>query len=191
MDRWSRKKINSKLDICKLMVCICHSHNSCNKDMFLKIAQPAEYPFSDSLKQLLKECLNTNDRVRFCFKYASRERPEQFMVTLDRYVSLLSNKHDYHFVISMDSNDGTMNNDRIKEYLKTKRKQVQLEYYYGESKNKIEAINRDMIAPTFNILVLVSDDMIPQVQGYDDIIVRNFKEKCLDYDGMLSFNDGY
>ena len=52
-------KINSKLDISKLMVCICHSQNSCNKDMFLKIAQPAEYPFSDSLRRLLKECLMT------------------------------------------------------------------------------------------------------------------------------------
>ena len=112
------------------------------------------------------------------------------MSTLDRYVSLLSNNHDYHFVISMDSNDGTMNNDRIKEYLKTKRKQVQLEYYYGESKNKIEAINRDMIAPMFNILVLISDDMIPEIQGFDDIIVNKFREHFPDFDGMLNFNDG-
>jgi len=187
-------KVNSKLDISKLMVCVCHSKNTCNKDMFLKLGNPADYVFTDETKELVRSCVQspTNDkRVRICFKYPSRERPEQFQKTLDTYVSLLSGKHDYHFVVSMDTNDTTMNTDHIKNYLNNKRLKVQLEYYYGESKNKVDAINRDMIAPTFNILVLVSDDMIPQVQGYDDIIVRNFKEKCPDYDGMLNFNDGY
>ena len=140
---------------------------------------------------MISECAGCNSRVRLCFKYATRERPVQFMKTLDTYLDLLSYKYDYHFVISMDTNDTSMNTDTIKEYLNKKRQIVQLEYFYGESKNKIDAINRDMIAPTFNILVLISDDMIPEIQGYDDIIVNEFAKHYPDYDGMLNFNDGF
>ena len=183
-------KVNCKLDISKLMVCVCHKQNTCNKEMFLKLGSPAEYPLSEELKMLIYSCTNSSSRVRICFKYATRERPEQFQKTLDTYFQLLSWKHDYHFVISMDSDDVSMNNDHIKEYLNKKRGQVQLEYYYGVSKNKIDAINRDMLAPSFNILVLISDDMIPIVQHYDDIIVQSFEKYCPSFDGMLNFNDG-
>ena len=185
------QKVNAKLDISKLMVCVCHNNNTCNKEMFLKLAKPAEFPLSEEIMNMIRECSGCNSRVRFCFKYATRERPVQFMKTLDTYLELLSYKHDYNFVISMDTNDTSMNNDTIKEYLNKKRQIVQLEYFYGESKNKIDAINRDMIAPTFNILVLISDDMIPEVQGYDDIIVNEFSKHYPDYDGMLNFNDGF
>lgn len=184
-------KVNCKLDISKLMVCVCHSKNTCNKDMFLKLGTPADYPFSDETKALVEKCVHAQTRVRICFKYATRKRPDQFKSTLETYLSLLSRKHDYHFVISMDSDDDTMNTEDMKTYLNTMRRKIQLEYYYGVSKNKIDAINRDMIAPTFDILVLISDDMIPQVQDYDDIIVQNFKKSFPDYDGMLNFNDGY
>ena len=91
----------------------------------------------------------------------------------------------------MDSDDETMNNDEMQTYLNGIRRNIQLEYYYGVSKNKVDAINRDMIAPTFDVLVLISDDMIPQVQNYDDVIVQNFKTSFPDYDGMLNFNDGH
>ena len=186
-------KVNAKLDISKLMVCVCHNKNTCNKEMFLQLGIPAEYPFSDELKKLVHDCVYSPthvSRVRICFKYPSRSRPEQFMKVLDLYTSMLSMKHDYHFVISMDDNDDTMNNDRIKEYLNTKRKHFQIEYYYGKSKNKVDAINRDMIAPIFDILVLISDDMIPQVHGYDDVIIKHFETHFPDYDGMLNYNDG-
>ena len=187
------QKVNAKLDISKLMVCVCHPKNTCNKRMFLSLGTPADYVFDDSLKQLVYDCIHHplyEKRVRICFKYATRSRPNQFKTTLDLYMLYLSNKHDYHFVVSMDTDDTTMNNDDIRSYLNTKRKQYQLEYYYGTSKNKIDAINRDMLAPSFDILVLISDDMIPQVQDYDDIIVHEFQETFPTYDGMLNFNDG-
>ena len=187
-------KVNAKLDISKLMVCICHTKNTCNKEMFLQLGKNAEYPFSTELQQLVLRCVEApiyKDRTRICFKYATRERPEQFMKTLDLYTSMLSKKHDYHFVISMDTDDLTMNNDTIKTYLQTKREHVQLEFAYGVSKNKIDAINRDMIAPAFHILVLISDDMLPVMNDFDDIIVQNFLQYFPEYDGMLNFNDGF
>jgi hypothetical protein len=159
--------------------------------MFLKLGTPADYPFSDEMKALVEQCVHAQTRARICFKYATRKRPDQFKSTLETYLSLLSRKHDYHFVISMDSDDESMNTEDIKTYLNAVRRKIQLEYYYGVSKNKIDAINRDMVAPTFDILVLISDDMIPQVKDYDDIIVQNFKKSFPDYNGMLNFNDGY
>ena len=59
------------------------------------------------------------------------------------------------------------------------------------NKNKIEAINADMEGRDFDILLLASDDMIPQQEGYDTIIRQNFKKFFPDTDGVLWFNDGY
>lgn len=186
-------KVNAKLDISKLMVCVCHTKNTCNKHMFLANGTPADYIMPDNVKNIINECINHPlylSRTRICFKYPSRGRPEQFKTCFETYTRLLSKKHDYHFVISMDTNDTTMNTDDIKTFLTEKRKEYQLEYYYGESKNKIDAVNRDMLAPSYDILVLISDDMIPQVENFDDIIVEEFKRSFPDYDGMLNFNDG-
>jgi hypothetical protein len=62
----------------------------------------------------------------------------------------------------------------------------------GRSNSKIEAINRDMPHhSTFDILLLASDDMIPIVYGYDDIIRTKMRENFPDGDGVLWFNDGF
>jgi hypothetical protein len=63
---------------------------------------------------------------------------------------------------------------------------------YGTSANKIDAINRDMeLAGAWDVLLLASDDMIPEAQGYDDIIREKMKATYPDLDGVLWFNDGY
>ena len=62
----------------------------------------------------------------------------------------------------------------------------------SESKNKVDAINRDMSrAPPFDIVLLASDDMIPVVKGYDTIIRTKMKKLYPDTDGVLWFYDGY
>jgi hypothetical protein len=43
----------------------------------------------------------------------------------------------------------------------------------------------------FDIVLLASDDMIPQVQGYDSIIRINMKKYYPNTDGILWFFDGY
>jgi hypothetical protein len=64
--------------------------------------------------------------------------------------------------------------------------------FYGNNKSKIEAVNADMekIEYPWDIVVLVSDDMIPQVRGYDDVIRNYMLSKFPDTDGILWFNDG-
>ena len=67
-----------------------------------------------------------------------------------------------------------------------------IECVIGEPNGKIDAINRDVPDPKeFDILLLASDDMIPMVQGYDDIIRNKMKLYYPDTDGVLFFNDGY
>jgi hypothetical protein len=66
------------------------------------------------------------------------------------------------------------------------------EIYYGNSTNKIEAVNADIanIQWPWDIVVIVSDDMVPQVKGYDDILRSHMIAKFSDTDGILWLNDG-
>lgn len=120
------------------------------------------------------------------FKYASRGRSKWFKETLCRWQSMLSGKHDCRFVISLDNDDQTMNNDQVKFWLNHRK----IEYHFGDHKTKIEAINADMQGQDFDILVVVSDDMWPEVFGFDDIIATDMQEKFPDLDGALHYNDG-
>jgi len=64
--------------------------------------------------------------------------------------------------------------------------------YYSPNTTKIEACNANMheIGWDWEIVVLVSDDMIPQVRGWDDIIRNHMMAKYPDTDGILWLNDG-
>ncbi len=64
--------------------------------------------------------------------------------------------------------------------------------YYGNSKTKIEAVNADMISIpwAWDMVVLVSDDMVPQVKGYDDILRNRMLTHYPDTNGILWVNDG-
>src|SRR3990167_2043279 len=127
--------------------------------------------------------------MEILFKYPTRGRPQWFKRTLEMYYSLLSGKFKYKFLIAMDIDDESMNNNEMREFLDSK---SNLKYYYSYHKSKIEAVNSGMdIFSDFDILVLVSDDMIPIVKGYDQIIVESMKKYFPDTDGALHFNDGF
>jgi hypothetical protein len=120
-------------------------------------------------------------------KFPTRNRPEKFFKALDSYYSLLSGKQNVKFLITCDTDDITMNNPDVIEKLK---QYNNLEIIFGNNKTKIEAINYGLDNQKFNIILLASDDMIPVVQGYDDIIVNSMYEHIPDFDGILWFNDG-
>jgi len=127
--------------------------------------------------------------MKLLIKFPTRARKNKFLVTLRKYYTFLSKKHDVHFLISMDEDDVEMNNDFVREVLNT---YENLTYYYGNSKTKVEAINVDLDKHTdWDIVVLASDDMIPQLKGYDDVIIENMKSNFPDTDGILFFNDGF
>jgi hypothetical protein len=61
--------------------------------------------------------------------------------------------------------------------------------FYSNNTSKIQAVNADMDKVDWNwdIVILVSDDMIPKVKGYDDIIRSNMTP---DLDRIVWVNDG-
>ncbi len=125
--------------------------------------------------------------MKILFKYPTYKRPDWFKFTLEKYISMLSNKYDYEFRITLNTDDCTMNCDAMKSYMNSK---PNLKYFYGKHKTKIEAVNADMNDVEFDILVLVSDDMIPQMKGFDVLIVEAMLEHFPDMDGALHFDDG-
>lgn len=126
--------------------------------------------------------------AKIVIKFPTRSRPEKFKKVFQKYIDFLSGKHDVRFVITMDEDDDTMNTPEMKEWLDSL--DIDMKYNYGESKTKIEACNADLEGESGDILVLISDDMTPCFEGYDDIISMGFDEVFPDYIGAIKFNDG-
>lgn len=116
------------------------------------------------------------------FKCTSRSRPEKMKRAIDSIVNLVSPECDYFIQISLDEDD------------------PQLAKYYEligawheiiarTSKNKIDAINRDMdfVDRWWDILINVSDDQVFVKQHFDKDIVN-----AMDFntDTFLHFPDG-
>lgn len=138
--------------------------------------------------------MNTN--LKILFKLTTRSRPEKAFKTIN---SVLDNivSNNYHFLISCDADDLSMNNDEVKQELNSliSRSNLKFTYVYGESKNKIDAINRDLnfIPQDWDILVNVSDDQLFIRKGFDDIIREAFINQNLmhpDLDLFVHFPDG-
>jgi hypothetical protein len=130
--------------------------------------------------------------VRLLIKFPTRGRPARFFEALERYRELLSGKHEVRFVISLDEDDAAMNVPSIIDALK---RGYGATVRVGPPEGKIAACNRDVPDPgeaegetarwPWDVLLLASDDMIPEVHGYDDVIARAF-EACTEEGPILA-----
>lgn len=119
-------------------------------------------------------------------KFPTRNRPHKF---LQVYNKLLETSNDIQTLVSYDSDDPTMTPEIVQQAIRMSESIVLIS---GESKSKIDACNRDVNKiPAWDIVVLMSDDMIPQVEGWDDIMREDMKENFPDTDGALWYHDGY
>ena len=101
-----------------------------------------------------------NDSKHLLLNYATRQRPDKFMKNLDAYLSKASGNHKITVVVSMDKDDLLCNNPHFRKFLDNKKSEtVDIIYSYGESKGKIDAINRDVPATPWDILISTADDM--------------------------------
>ena len=124
--------------------------------------------------------------MKFLFKFPSRGRPNKFKETLQLHLMHLSNKNEYKFIFTFDEDDDTMNNDDIKNFIKTLN--IDFKIFYGENKNKIEAINANLSDEDYDVLILIADDMIPQVMEYDEIIKNIIETSENGTDTIIHFN---
>ncbi len=128
--------------------------------------------------------------MKLLVKFPTRGRKDKFFSTLDKYHEYCNDIENTLFLISIDSDDEEMNNqetiDKILSYKNTN-------LVIGNSISKIDAVNRDIsnLEYEWDILLLASDDMIPQIKGYDVIIKENMLFNYPDTDGILWFNDGF
>jgi len=127
--------------------------------------------------------------MKILIKFPTKGRTFKFFNVLKSYYTMCDDLDNIKFLITLDTDDKLMNQpgviDMFKEY-------KNLTYVYGESKSKIDAVNRDInIDDDWDIILLASDDMLPKVKGYDTIIRNKMNELYPDTDGVLWFNDGY
>jgi len=100
---------------------------------------------------------------------------------------MMSDDCDFTFIVSMNQDDATMNNEVMQEFLN---KFDNLAYFYGTHSSKIVACNADIVTDDWDIVILVSDDMIPVVKDFDKIITGLMEDRFPDTNGALHFNDG-
>jgi hypothetical protein len=132
--------------------------------------------------------------MKILLKCPTRSRPQSVLATLSAYVRLATQKDSLGIAVSCDADDTSMTRNLVKEELSRTLAPVEWKnVYYGQSKSKIEACNANMseIDYPWDIVVLVSDDMIPQVSGWDDVIRSHMMSRFPDTNGILWFNDGY
>lgn len=131
-------------------------------------------------------------KYKILFKFASRERPEKLINGLSNIIDNLADRENYHIVVSLDENDRITNTNYVLAKLKPYLENNNVTAYTGESKSKIDAINRDMENHTdWDILVNFSDDMQFQYEGFDDIIRLDMARHFIDTDGVLHYSDGF
>lgn len=123
---------------------------------------------------------------KILYKFASRNRPEKFFKAVDNIIEM-SRSDDYMIMATLDIDDPTMANavvrDKINSY------GSKLKAYYGTSKSKVDAINRDMdLAPDADILIVMSDDMEFIVPGFDYRIINDMGRSVNPL--ALHYNDG-
>ena len=116
--------------------------------------------------------------MKILFNYTTRSRPELFERGLKSIIDNCTSDK-YKILVTVDENDATMfkywNDPRITTII-------------GESKNKVDAINRDIneFVYDWDVLVNFSDDMIFTQKGFDNIIRQSFDNT----DQCIHFPDG-
>lgn len=127
--------------------------------------------------------------MKILVKFPTRSRPELFLAALTKAIKFQQTKN-VTYLVSYDEDDKSMTNELIEV--------VSYEYPFvkfvkGSSKSKIHACNRDLneFNEHWDILVLLSDDMICNKVGWDSYLIKEMREHYSDTDGVLFHSDGY
>jgi hypothetical protein len=128
--------------------------------------------------------------MKILLKCPTRSRPHKVLETIRSYIRLAAKPEQLGIAISCDTSDPSMIN--VSDLQKTISKCAWSQIFHSDNRTKIQACNANMneITWDWDIVVLVSDDMIPQIRGYDEVIRNHMIAKFPDRNGILWFNDG-
>jgi len=132
--------------------------------------------------------------MKLLLKFPTRSRPQQALKTLQAYCNMATRPDLIGVAMSCDSDDESMTRPLVQEeFARTLSRVGWSRVFFGNSKTKIEACNANMgeIDYPWDIVMLVSDDMVPIVKGYDDAIRLHMMASFPDTNGILWFNDGH
>ena len=136
--------------------------------------------------------------MKLLVQFPTLARQFKFLQCLSKYVNMASGSHEITFNINCDQNDPTMNDDEVRKKItdifihqSNKQNRAKANVHYDEQTTKISAINDHIEPDLYDIIICASDDMIPQVDGWDNEIAEAMQEHYPDLDGCVHFNDGY
>lgn len=116
------------------------------------------------------------------FNFASRSRPDRMLSVISNITRLCDN--DNHTInLKLDNDDHSVQHPYVQQVLSITGKVV---IQWGTSTGKINAINRNVPAEGWDILVDVGDDFVFTRQGFDNVI----REHC-GPDDFLLFPEPY
>lgn len=122
--------------------------------------------------------------MRILAKLPSRSRPDKCLETINRFQSHQST-NSVTYLVTLDEDDPCLS--RYQQLLN--RPCVKLDI--SRSKTKIEAYNSNIPDEGWDILILISDDMIPVTMGWDSQIINDMKKHWPNKDGTLCYPDGH
>jgi hypothetical protein len=123
-------------------------------------------------------------------KYPTRKRPQLFLSTLRGWLSRAGDLSKVGVLVSYDSDDSSMTEQVVVE---AKGMHSNVAAVQGQNHTKIEACNADIndYKGDWSIIIMLSDDMICCVDGWDHIVRKHMLAHYPDTDGALWFFDGY
>lgn len=128
------------------------------------------------------------DNPKLIYKFPSRSRYDKFFSTIENIQSL-SRHSNYKIVATLDNDDEIMNSWRAKTKMT---EYPNLIPCFGDSKSKIAAVNADMdVVKDWDIVVVVSDDMVFSMPGFDLEIIDSFRKYAPNLDYGIHYPDSH
>jgi len=113
------------------------------------------------------------------FKLATRSRMQKAYNSILNIIEMCQSDN-FTILLSCDFDDPAMKGFKFND--------PRVVICYGTSKNKIDAINRDLeVIKDWDILINTSDDMVFTIKGFDNIIRQDFLGNL---DQVLHYSDG-
>lgn len=132
--------------------------------------------------------------MRILLKCPTRSRPQKVIATLRAYVNSATRRDLIGVALSCDEDDSSMAQPSVQREIHDILGPCGWHrIFFSPNKSKIQACNANMneIEYPWDIVVLVSDDMIPRLDGWDGILRTHMKAYFPDTDGILWCNDGF
>lgn len=126
--------------------------------------------------------------LKILFKLTTRERPDNAITTLKSIYRNVSSSN-YDILVTLDADDETAEQLHFRITGEKQKPFNNIHFRMGLSKNKVDAINRDVNEFTFkwDILVNVSDDQVFTEKGFDNDIRAAFDS----LDRVVHFPDNH